>query len=39
MVLVLNPVLAETKSTAQGYPLDFFERLDAIKSDDLVEGP
>lgn len=39
VVLVLNPVQDDTHLTAEGYPIDFFEKLDAITVDDLVERP
>jgi hypothetical protein len=39
VVLVLHPVPSESHPTSQGYPPDFFERLDAIQSDDLLERP
>ena len=39
VILVLNPVQKETQMTDQGYPIDFFERLDAIQADDLIERP
>ena len=39
VILVLNPVQNDTHLTAEGYPIDFFEQLDAMVSDDLVERP
>ncbi|QPC83643.1 hypothetical protein G4Y79_04480 [Phototrophicus methaneseepsis] len=39
VILVLNPVQNETHLSAQGYPIDFFERLDAMAADDLMERP
>ena len=39
VILVLNPVQNEPHLTAQGYPIDFFEQLDAMAADDLMERP
>ncbi len=39
VVVVLNPVSPEAMRTPAGYPVDFFERLDAIEADDLIERP
>ena len=36
VVVIVHPV---ESTDAKGYPPDFFEQIDAIKSDDLIERP
>lgn len=37
VVLVIQP--AEKDTTSQGYPLNYFEAIDAIDADDMLERP
>ncbi len=38
VLVVLQPTLEQPKD-ALGWPINFFEKLDAIESDDLIERP
>ena len=39
VVLVLQPNEREIDTDANGYPVDYFEAMDAIEADDLIERP